>query len=243
MDLVSITIYLSIFIQLLIGLIGLDGFRYKMKPKDGILQSILGLETGVQFLELMFYIVFAITNIPLENLAGVRYYDWFFTTPTMLISSMMYFSYLNQEKNEEFSNKCNDCQTESETETEQPPLTINGFFNDNIKSIILIVIWNALMLGAGFLGELKIISILQGFIWGFIFFGLSFFEMFRSFVGSVYSPSFPMFLILAVIWSIYGILFPLPHAMKNISFNMLDLVSKNFYGLYIYYLILQKKIA
>jgi len=29
----------------------------------------------------------------------------------------------------------------------------------------------------------------------------------------------------------------LPHTNKNIAYNLLDLVSKNFYGLYIYFLI------
>jgi len=226
MSIVSITIYISILIQFISGLIGLDGFTYKLNKKDEILKDILKLETGVQFLELIFYIIFATISIPLNSLAGIRYYDWFFTTPTMLISSMMYFAYLNN----------NDKESEE-------ALTIRTFLEKHFNSIMIIVGFNALMLISGFMGEMKVISMLVSLIAGFVFFGVSFFEIYKSTVKSVASKSFPMFFILTIIWSIYGILFPFSPIVKNTFFNLLDLVSKNFYGLYIYYLILQKKIA
>ena len=224
MSIVTITIYLSIIIQLITGLIGLDGFRYKLNEKDTILRDILSLETGVQFLELLFYIIFATISIPLHSLAGVRYYDWFFTTPTMLISSMMYFAYINGKNKKE-------------------GLTTSSFFKNNWRSIVIVVIFNSLMLLSGFMGEMKIVSMLFSLITGFIFFGVSFFEMYKSTVKSYAAESFPMFMILTIIWSIYGVLFPFSPIVKNTFFNILDLISKNFYGLYIYYLILQKKIA
>ena len=212
MNIVNITIILSIIIQLITGIVGLDGFRYKLNPKDLILKDILSLETGVQFLELLFYILFALINIPLDSLAGIRYYDWLFTTPTMLISSMMYFAYINNE------------------ETKKEILTTKSFFQKNIKSIILVVIFNTLMLAVGFMGEIKLVSMLFGLISGFIFFAISFYEMYKNNIKSLSSKSFPMFSILTIIWSIYGIIFPFNPVIKNTLFNILDLVSKNFYG-------------
>ena len=44
---------------------------------------------------------------------------------------------------------------------------------------------------------------------------------------------------LVSVWSMYGIAAMMPANIKNVSYNLLDIVSKNFYGLYIYYKILQ----
>ena len=46
-----------------------------------------------------------------------------------------------------------------------------------------------------------------------------------------------MFLI--SIWSLYGVAAVLPTIPKNLSYNVLDIISKNFYGLFIYYKILE----
>ena len=54
MDIVNITIITSIIVQLITGIVSLDGFQYKLNPEDGILKTILGLKTGVQFIELLF---------------------------------------------------------------------------------------------------------------------------------------------------------------------------------------------
>ena len=48
-----------------------------------------------------------------------------------------------------------------------------------------------------------------------------------------------LFNFLLGVWSMYGVAAILPIKMKNISYNLLDIVAKNFYGLYIYYKILE----
>jgi hypothetical protein len=40
-----------------------------------------------------------------------------------------------------------------------------------------------------------------------------------------------------VVWSLYGIAALLPTLQKNISYNGLDIIAKNFYGLFIFYYI------
>ena len=41
------------------------------------------------------------------------------------------------------------------------------------------------------------------------------------------------------VWGLYGVAAMTDLKTKNISYNILDIVSKNFYGLFIYYIILQ----
>ena len=42
---------------------------------------------------------------------------------------------------------------------------------------------------------------------------------------------------LVIVWGLYGFAALLSNKNKNIFYNLLDLVAKNFYGLYIYFLI------
>jgi len=39
---------------------------------------------------------------------------------------------------------------------------------------------------------------------------------------------------LFIVWGLYGIAAMFPNIEKNISYNILDIIAKNFYGLYIY---------
>ena len=48
-----------------------------------------------------------------------------------------------------------------------------------------------------------------------------------------------LFKFLLGIWSLYGVAALLPVLAKNISYNVLDIIAKNFYGLFIYYKIKQ----
>ena len=43
------------------------------------------------------------------------------------------------------------------------------------------------------------------------------------------------------VWTLYGVATTQEIKLKNVSYNGLDLVAKNFYGLYIYYKIAQLK--
>ena len=47
-----------------------------------------------------------------------------------------------------------------------------------------------------------------------------------------------LFKFLVVVWGLYGIAAMTDIKSKNIAYNLLDIVSKNFYGLFIYYYIL-----
>jgi bacteriorhodopsin len=45
------------------------------------------------------------------------------------------------------------------------------------------------------------------------------------------------------IWFLYGIASFMNYNIKNVSFNILDLFSKNFFGIYLFYIVYNKKIS
>ena len=88
----------SLLVQIITGLISLHGIFIKLDFNDKILSDILILETIVQVIEFIFYIWMTYTFVNVKNLAARRYIDWVFTTPTMLLSTIMFMKYLNLRK-------------------------------------------------------------------------------------------------------------------------------------------------
>ena len=83
--------YISLIIQLIIGVIGAIGIFIPLLEKDKILTDIMIMETSVQFIEFLFYLwlVFSIYSRSV-NVTAIRYFDWFITTPIMLITTLLY---------------------------------------------------------------------------------------------------------------------------------------------------------
>jgi bacteriorhodopsin len=89
------------------------------------------------------------------------------------------------------------------------------------------------MLATGVLGEIGALPLIPATLLGFGGLAVSFATIYRKFakdspVGRV------MFAFLATVWSAYGLAFLFPAAIKNISFNVLDVFAKNFFGVYLY---------
>ena len=219
MDLILNSAYFSLAVQFIIGLLGIHGIFIELQKKDSILTHIMIMETIVQFIELTFYIwiVINLSKISYE-VTFVRYFDWFITTPIMLISTAFFMEYLNK-KNES-------------------TVSINSIFNSKYTEIVKIFVSNLIMLVFGFLAEIKVISRMVGFILGTVAFCYSFYILYIGFVGINVVSNY-LFYFLMVVWFMYGIAFLFPYITKNTMYNFLDIVSKNFYGLFIYYNILQ----
>ena len=221
--LISKTIYFSLVVQLITTIVGLHGFFLNVKKKDIILQDILGLETIVQVVEATFYIwiIFALKN--LQKMTPRRYIDWFITTPTMLISTIMFMKY------QEIKDK---------GELEESKINYKNFFRDNKRNILIIVVLNIFMLLFGYLGEINYINKYLSISVGFVFFFLNFYFIYEYYAK--YSDlGKKLFYFNLIIWSLYGIAAMTDIKTKNISYNLLDIVAKNFYGIYIYYKILE----
>lgn len=219
--LVAKTIYASLAIQIITTIVSLDGLFKKIKQKDFVLKEILVLEGIVQLIESGFYIwvIFAIHD--LNKVTPRRYIDWTFSTPIMLISTIIFMKY--QEYKEKDIDKT---------------FRMIDFFKENKNNIIKIFIYNGLMLLCGFLGEAGIIDKRIGIPLGFVFFYLSFNLIYQEYAKESELGK-KLFTFLVIVWGLYGVAAMTDLKTKNISYNFLDIIAKNFYGLFIYYIIIQ----
>lgn len=217
------TVKFSLIVQLITGIITLYGLFITLDEKHNILKGILGLETLVQFVELAFYIWIAYASVKLTNMTPRRYIDWMITTPAMLLSTIMFMKY--EEKKEE-------------DKLEDEPVKFWDFIKNYKKEILFITFYNCMMLVSGYIGEKNIISKYITTPVGFFFFYKSFNLIYTDFAQKSKLGK-QIFTFLLSVWSLYGVAALLPIKEKNISYNLLDLVSKNFYGLFIFYKILK----
>ena len=223
-DLVFLTVYFSVFMQILTSAIQLQGIFINMPEEHAILTDILKMETIVQVIEASFYVwlIFNFKNI--KKMASKRYYDWVITTPLMLLATIIYMKYL--ESREKVSG--------------HSIIKIKDFLRENSGNISKITVSNFVMLVFGYLGEVDTMNIVTSVILGSVFFLYTFYVIWDQYAK--YSVAGKMlFYFLFVVWALYAVAALMTPKYKNISYNILDIISKNFYGLYIYYAI--KKIA
>lgn len=200
-DWVQRTARFSAGCQLVCGLISLLGFS-RAQPY-GMLFVMLLLDTIVQAIEFTFYIIL----IRVGRLRTYyRYFDWFVTTPTMLFSLLMYLDFM-----------ANDA------------VTVQTFTSTRVGPIVSVVFLDVLMLACGLLGELERIPRTSAVAWGFVpFVGMH---------GIMYTAlpfttaGFAILTFQCIVWSAYGVAALFDYNTKNIMYNLLDIVSKNFYGL------------
>ena len=217
------TIWFSLILQIITGLIPLQGLFIKLEEKDAILSDILTLETTVQFIELLFYVWIAFSVMNIKKMAARRYIDWVITTPTMLLSTVMFMKY--QERKER-------------GELESKPLKTMEFIKENKDQILKLFGFNFLMLAFGYLGEVNTISKYIAIPIGFGFFYKAFELIYNNYAATT-TIGKQLFTFLVSVWSLYGVAAIMSPNVKNVSYNLLDIVAKNFYGLYIYYQITQ----
>jgi bacteriorhodopsin len=165
---VKSTTFFSILIQIIIGLITFNSIFLKLGEEDKILIEILKIETLVQLIELCFYIIILknVSEKEINKMASIRYFDWFITTPTMLLTTIIYFKYeeyKEKKRNESLKN-----------------LTLKTFIKENQWNIIFIMICNFLMLLFGYLKEINYIDKESGFVLGFIFFCIIFINIMQK---------------------------------------------------------------
>lgn len=211
------TTYVSIAAQVLIGALDLTALTFDIPKEHQILKSILLLETVVQIVELCFYVYFVL-RFNLEKMAATRYFDWVITTPTMLFTTIVFMEY----------------HALLESNSPTADLTIHGFIADHKNDIATISAANFLMLLSGYLAEINVIPRPAAAIIGFAFLATSFSTIYHNYARRSKTGT-NLFVFLAVIWSLYGFAFLLPTSPKNIAYNFLDVIAKNFFGLYLFF--------
>lgn len=221
MELLKISVYLSLLIQIFTGLFDYYVIQLNIPNKLIILKQVLIMELIVQIVEGIFYIWLAINIASVANITPNRYYDWYLTTPTMLVTLCVYLIYLRNEK----ENK----------ETEHSLIKI---VYDNLNILAPIIFLNFVMLTAGYLTEIKKLSRTPGVLFGFIPFLIYFYLIYDNF-AKFSQDGLQLFLFFFSVWFTYGIAALMNYKTKNIMYNILDLFAKNFFGVYLGFIVLK----
>jgi hypothetical protein len=214
-----ITLIISIVVQIITGIIEIGAFFVKVPSGYSLIKQLLMIELIVQFFEGTFYLWLTYNFTKVLNVTPKRYLDWVITTPTMLITLMIYLIYLNKKE----ENKTNE-------------LEFFTILKENSSIFIPVVLLNWLMLLFGYLGEMKTIPVLLGIFLGFIPFLIYFYMIYVNYV-SQNTSGYLLFWYFFFFWSLYGIVAVLPYYVKNSFYNILDLFAKNFFGLFLSYII------
>jgi hypothetical protein len=214
-----ITLVVSIIVQIITGIIEIGAFFVKVPTIYSLIRQLLIIELVVQVFEGTFYfwLVFNFTKV--LNVTPKRYIDWVITTPSMLITLMIYLIYLS----ERVKNKTNE-------------LDFFTLFKNNLNIFIPVLFLNWLMLLFGYLGEMNIIPVLLGVILGFIPFLIYYYIIYVNYVTQKGSGNL-LFWYFFFFWSLYGFAAVLPYYVKNSFYNILDLFAKNFFGIFLSYII------
>lgn len=139
-----------------------------------------------------------------NNIEIYRYFDWFFTTPILLIDLCLLLDI---------------------TET---------------QFMFEIIGYNTFMLLFGYLGELHILSTLTSTVVGFAPFLLLFYRVYQKIrqqnnTQQEYNIKMRLFTVFFLLWTMYGINHMYKNTLyKNGIYNILDLITKGMFGLYIY---------
>lgn len=116
-------------------------------------------------------------------------------------------------------------------------LSYNSKITIKLHWYVLTVVFNYLMLYAGYLGETGKLEKVTASILGFIAFFLTYGLIFLNYLPKYNLDNRIIFSMFVIIWSMYGVVYYFEEEQKNIAYNYLDLISKCLIGigLWIYY--------
>lgn len=181
-------------------------FIEAIRTKDPKIRSILNLETCISIVAAFFYGVFMKKlkedRINYKDINVNRYVDWSITTPIMLLVLILAFCY-------------------------------NTGQSVYLQTFLIILILNYGMLLCGFLGENEIVDKKKANLMGFMFFialygfiYVTYIKGFNIFDNNILFGSF------VVLWAFYGLAYWMQERQKNVTYNVLDLFSKCFVGIF-----------
>jgi bacteriorhodopsin len=215
MELLTLSVYFSLFVQIITGIFDYYVIRLNIPDNILILRDLLIMELIVQIIEGTFYFWLAFNIVSVSNITPNRYFDWYLTTPTMLVTLCVYLVYL---KNDELQIENRD--------------SLIKIVYDNLNVLVPILFLNFLMLTAGYMSELKQIPKIPGVLLGFIPF-LIFFYLIYEYFAKFSQAGTRLYIFFFVVWFIYGIAALMSYKIKNIMYNILDIFAKNFFGVYL----------
>lgn len=213
---------LSLIVQLIVGVIDSLALKINIASKDELLKDLLKVEFAVQIVEFIFYVwLIYYFNQVSRNITPFRYLDWGVTTPLMLITLSAFLQHDGTTTNR-----------------------LSDFLLNHTASLIYIVLLNAAMLLCGLIGELGYVSPYTSTALGFIPFALNF-----AYIKDTFLPSSEdgfktaVFYWFVFFWGLYGVFALTKYTTKNTGYNILDIFAKNFFGLFLAYIIWSKSQA
>ena len=146
------------------------------------------------------------SELPLERINDMRYTDWAISTPLMLLVLCMVLGYENK-------------------------ITVT------FLPFVGVLIFNFLMLGSGYLGELGRLSITMANAIGFVFFFLMYGIIWKVYMtgSKITYQSKVIFWLFVILWALYGVFYQSPKMTKIFGYNILDLLSKAFVGIFFWF--------
>ena len=218
-----VTLVLSVVVQFVTGILEIGTLFVKVDTPYIIIKQLLFLEVSVQIVEGLFYVWLLYNFNQVSNVTPKRYIDWVITTPTMLITLITYLIFLKHIEGGEDTSK----------------LTLFNVLLENSSNISYIIYLNWLMLLFGYLGEAKIINTSTSVVLGFVPFLIYYYTIYINYVNQS-ELGLKLFWYFFFFWSLYGVVAFLPYYTKNTFYNILDLFAKNFFGLFLTYIIISK---
>jgi bacteriorhodopsin len=207
----------SILVQVITGIIEFGTLFFRVPSEYTMLKQMMLLEVIVQCIEGSFYIYWFFHFKAIANITPSRYFDWMITTPTMLVNLIMYLHFLGKES-----------------------LDFVEVLNKEWNTILTVLVLNWIMLLFGYLGETSRIPVYVGVALGFIPFFFYYYLIYKNY-GLLSKEGQSVFYYFLFFWSLYGVVAVLPYTLKNMCYNILDLFAKNFFGLFLTYLLFQVK--
>ena len=183
-------------------------FIEAMRTNIPKVRHILNLETCISVVAAFFYSQFmerikkSKDEIDYKQINVTRYTDWAITTPIMLLVLVLALLY-------------------------------NRGGTLNFFDFLIILAFNYLMLGAGYMGEIGQISKRNGLLIGFVGFFLLYGFIYSKYMsGKQIFDNQMIFWAFVIFWAFYGVIYEVEPEKRNIGYNVLDLFSKCFVGIF-----------
>lgn len=181
-------------------------FIEAIRTKDSKVRNILNLETCISVVAAFFYARFVQEikeGVDYKTINVTRYTDWAITTPIMLLVLVLAFLY----------------------NTDGGPM--------KFVSYLIILFFNYIMLGCGYLGEIGFMDKNYANTMGFIgFFGLYYYIYITYISGKSNSDNKILYWTFFILWIFYGVFYFMDETTRNVGYNILDLLSKCFVGIF-----------
>ena len=182
-------------------------FIEAIRTSDYKIRNILNLETCISVVAAFFYGKFVgdfkNKDIEFKKINVIRYTDWAITTPIMLLVLCLAFLY----------------------NTKGGALSFSSF--------LIILLLNYFMLLSGYAGETGRLDKSNANIVGFGFFALMYGYIYKKLLYKKYNFDNQMlFWAFVILWAGYGVFYEFDDITRNVGYNVLDLLSKCFVGIF-----------